>query len=296
MTKPRIETLDASTDADEVYSVLERDGCVIVRDMLPTDAIDAMMSELRPALDAKPTGRDDFVGRRTKRLPALIAKSPRVGDFIADERILDIMDRVLGPYCDNFTLSSNSLTVIGPGETPQPLHRDDSLYPFAHPSERNSHCTAFWALSDFTEANGATRIVPGSHRWDDDRRPTEAEAVQAVMSRGSACIFLGATYHGGSRNVTEEEWRIGMFAGYILGWLRQEQNFYLTVPPEVARTLPEKVARLIGYSLHRPFLGFVYDMQDPYALLTGYQEGTDGGSDLMVDGAGELVQRVAVRS
>ena len=296
MPKPKIEMVDPSTSTDSLEELLNRDGCVIIREMFSHAAIDAMMAELEPHLKRKGTGNDDFVGRYTKRLQALLAKSPKVGDFLADDRLLAIIDRFLGPYCDNFTLSSNSLTVIGPDETPQPLHRDDLLFPFEHPTTRSCHVTAFWALSDFTAENGATRMVPGSHRWDDERKPTEAETAQAVMPKGSVCVFLGATYHGGGTNRTADEWRHGMFAGYIFGWLRQEQNFYLTVPPEIARTLPEKVARLIGYSVHRPFLGFVHDLQDPYALLEGYQEGADGGGDLFADGVDEPVQNVAVRS
>ena len=81
----------------------------------------------------------------------------------------------------------------------------------------------------YTESNGATRLVPGSHLWDDEREPTEAESVQAIMPKGSVCVFVGGVYHGGSHNVTAGEWRIGMFAGYIQGWLRQEQNIFLTV-------------------------------------------------------------------
>ena len=142
----------------------------------------------------------------------------------------------------------------------------------------------------YTESNGATRLVPGSHLWDDEREPTEAESVQAIMPKGSVCVFVGGVYHGGSHNVTAGEWRIGMFAGYILGWLRQEQYFCLTVPPEVARTLPEPVARLIGYEVHKPFLGFVTDFRDPYDMLCGYEEGSTGGRQLFADGEEALRQ------
>lgn len=296
MAKAKIQTVDPSTSTDAIEEILNRDGCIIVRERFDTAAIDSLMDELRPHVDRRATGNEDFVGRHTKRLPTLIAKSPRVGDFFADDRVLAIVDRFLGPYCDRFTLSNNSLFVIGPNETPQSLHRDDLLFPFEHPTTRSCHVTVMCAMTDFTAENGATRIVPGSHLWDDERKPTEEETVQAVMSKGSIGVVLGATYHGGSANTTANEWRVGMFAGYILGWLRQEQNFYLTVPPEIAKTLPEKVARLIGYQLHRPFLGYVHDLQDPYVLLEGYEEGADGGSNLFADGVDEPVQNVGQRS
>jgi ectoine hydroxylase-related dioxygenase (phytanoyl-CoA dioxygenase family) len=210
-------------------------------------------------------------------------------------KIIEILDRFLGPYCDNFTLSSCSITAIGPGQTPQPLHRDDMLYPLAHPSERNAVVTCFWALTDFRPENGATRLVPRSHRWDDARVPLEAETVRAVMPKGSVCIFLGSLYHGGGQNTTAQEWRIGMFAGYCLGWLRQEQNMYLTVPPEVARRLPEKLARVLGYAVHKPFLGFVQDLKDPWDYIQGYEELSEGGGDLSAAESYGVVQGRKVR-
>ena len=149
-------------------------------------------------------------------------------------------------------------------------------------------------MTDFTAENGATRLVPGSHKWDDIRQPTEAEAVQAIMPKGSACFFVGATYHGGSPNYTKDEWRIAMFTGYILGWLRQEQNFYLSVPPDMARSLPKAVGQMLGYKMHRPFLGWVADLQDPWDVVQGYQEGSTGGTDLLPDGATTVEQSVGV--
>lgn len=296
MTRNGIRTVDAGASSDAIDAILKADGCVIIRDLMDHQTIDAMLADLKPYLDKKPTGESDFVGVATKRLHSLFTKTDRVGDFITRDSLLSVMDLTLGPYCDTYQLSSNSITAIGPDETPQPLHRDDLLYPLAHPSERNACCTAIWALTDFTAENGATRIVPGSHRWDDERRPAEQETIQAVMPKGSACVFLGATYHGGGRNTTADEWRIGMFSGYILGWLRQEQNFYMAVPPEVAREMPEKLARLLGYSLHKPFLGWVEDFQDPWDVLQGYQELSSGGGDLYAEGAADPVQGANVRA
>jgi ectoine hydroxylase-related dioxygenase (phytanoyl-CoA dioxygenase family) len=295
MSRPQIETVEPTTSTDAIEEILNRDGCVIIRDMFTHAAVDALMDDLGPHIERRLSGNHEFVGRHTKRLPTLITKSPRVGDFFADDRVLNIMDRLLGPYCESILLSNNSLFVIGPNETPQGFHRDDVLFPFEHPSTKQCHITSLCALTDFTAENGATRVVPGSHLWDDERRPTEEEAVQAIMSKGSVYVQLGATYHGGGANTTKDEWRVGMFNSYILGWLRQEQNFYLTVPPEIAKTLPDKVARLIGYQIHLPFLGYVHDLQDPHVLLEGYQEGADGGSNLFAEGVDELVQNVKTR-
>jgi len=295
MTGRVIQTVDASTASDDIEAILKADGCVIIRDLIDHGVIDGLLADMAPYLAKKPKGEGNFAGFETKRLHSLFTKSDRVGDFVTNDNILSVMDLALGPYCDNYQISSNSITAIGPGESVQPLHRDDLLYPLAHPSKRNACCTAFWALTDFTAENGATRAVPGSHLWDDERKPREDETVQAVMSKGSACIFLGATYHGGGANATNNQWRIGMFSGYLLGWLRQEQNFYMAVPPEIAREMPEKLARLLGYAIHKPFLGWVQDIQDPWDVLQGYEELSKGGDDQFADGADKLGQGAEVR-
>ena len=284
MTGAGIETVDPDISRDEMDAIFKRDGCIIVRDAIGHEVIDALLSDLDPYLLRKPCGSGDILGSKTKRLHSLFGKSSRVQDFILHDKVLEIMDLELAPWCDNYQLNSNSITSIGPGETPQALHRDDLLYPLAHPSERNACCTAFYALTDFTEENGATRIIPGSHLWDDDRVPREDETVGAVMTKGSFCVFVGSTYHGGGRNTTADEWRTAMFTGFTLGWLRQEQNWYLSVTPEEVRLMPEKLARLLGFNVHAPFLGWVQDFQDPYDIIHGYEELSSGGSDLYAEG------------
>ncbi len=278
-----IETVDPDISREEMDAILKRDGCIIVRDAMDHATIDALLADLDPYLARKSCGTGNFVGYGTKRLHSLFGKSAKVQDFILHDEVLEVMDLTLAPWCDSYQLNSNSITAIGPDETPQPLHRDDLLYPLAHPSERNASSTVFWALTDFTEENGATRIIPGSHLWDDERVPRDEETVGAVMSKGSFCVFVGGTYHGGGRNTTADEWRIAMFTGFCLGWLRQEQNWYLSVTPEEVRAMPEKLARLLGFNLHKPFLGWVQDFQDPYDVINGYEELSSGGGDLYAE-------------
>ena len=295
MSEHRIPRLGATAGDEEIRDSLKREGCVIFENVIDHDIIDRMLAELRPYMERKPTGNGDFSGFHTKRLHSLFAKSEELPAFILHPKVTQAADLALLPFCDSYQLNSNSITAIGPGETVQPLHRDDLLYPLAHPSERNACCTAFWALTDFTAENGATRLIPGSHLWDDARVPQESETVQALMPKGSVCFFVGALYHGGGANHSAAEWRVGMFQGYCLGWLRQEQNFYLTVPPEKAREMPEALARLLGYNLHRPFLGWVQDFQDPWDAINGYQELSSGGSDLFAEGASRPIQGAGVR-
>ncbi len=295
MAQPRLETVDPSASISEIDALLKQNGCVIIRDAIDHGAIAALLGDLDPYLTRKSCGEGDFVGYHTKRLHSLFTKTEAVGQFLIHDKVLETMDLTLGPWCDSYQLNSNSITAIGPDETPQPLHRDDLLYPLAHPSERNACCTAFWALTDFTEENGATRIIPGSHLWDDERVPQDNETIGAVMTKGSFCVFLGGTYHGGGRNTTADEWRIAMFAGYALGWLRQEQNWYLSVTADEVRQMPEELARLLGFNLHKPFLGWVQDFQDPYDIVQGYQELSSGGGDLFADGAERPVQGDGVK-
>ena len=295
MTSANIVTVERDTSGSRIDSILRRDGCVIVRDAIDCARIDSLLGDLESRMARKDCGNGEFVGYRTKRLHSLFGKSAHAQDFVMHDTVLEIMDFALAPWCDNYQLNSNSITAIGPGETPQPLHRDDLLYPLAHPSERNACCTVFWALTDFTEENGATRLIPGSHRWDDARIPRDDETVGAVMSKGSFCAFLGSTYHGGGRNVTSQAWRIAMFAGYSLGWLRQEQNWYLSVTADEVRRMPPKLARLLGFNLHKPFLGWVQDFQDPYDVIHGYRELSSGGSDLYAAGADRPVTGADVK-
>ena len=295
MSVATITTVEPDTPSEEIGAILERDGCIIVRDAVDHATIDGLLADLDPYLRRKPCGNGNFVGYRTKRLHSLFGKSRRVQDFVLHERVLDIMDLTLLPWCENYQLNSNSITAIGPDETPQPLHRDDLLYPLSHPSERNATSTVFWALSDFREENGATRLIPGSHKWDDERVPRDDETCAAIMTKGSFCVFVGGVYHGGGRNLTPDVWRIGMFTGFTLGWLRQEQNWYLSVTPEEVREMPEQLARLLGFNIHRPFLGWVQDFQDPYDVIRGYEELSSGGNDLYAEGATRPVPGAGVR-
>jgi ectoine hydroxylase-related dioxygenase (phytanoyl-CoA dioxygenase family) len=129
-----------------------------------------------------------------------------------------------------------------------------------------------WALCDFTEANGATRLIPGSHRWHPDRRPDEREVVQATMPAGSMFVYLGGLVHGGGANTTDHP-RPGLILEYVVSWLRPQETQLVAVPPEVVRALPERLQELLGYNVYPPFLGYV-DGRHPRRVLDGDAEPT----------------------
>lgn len=209
-----------------------------------------------------PTGRNAFEGNRTRRIYSLLNKT-RICDRIVDHpRVLALLDELLLP---NFLLSQLQAISIDPGETAQLLHFDDGMYPLPRPRPALSVAT-IWAISDFTVDNGSTVVIPGSHRWDDHRTPTDADDIVSVaMPAGSVVVFLGTLWHGGGANRTGDS-RLAVTAQYCQPWLRPQEAFTMSVPPATVVTLSESIRRMLGYSIHPPFMGMV-DGMHPKRLL-----------------------------
>ena len=180
--------------------------------------------------------------------------------------VLAVADRVLGPYCARYQINYTGIMHIEPGESAQTMHRDTGLYPIQNPAPPLTLAT-MWAVTDFTAENGATRIVPGSHLWPDARVPDAEEIGAAEMPAGSLMIYVGNTIHGGGANSSNAA-RCGLALHYSLGWLRQEENQYLAVPMEEARTFTRQLQCLMGYDLGSVNLGFV-DHKHPNDVLNG---------------------------
>lgn len=257
---------------DELLAALDRDGAIVLDGRAAPAQLDLIARELAPWLDRpvdrSPLGNNAFTGMRTLRTSALIAKSAGCRELAQADEVLAIADAVLGPQCARFQLSFTQAIKIGPGEAAQAIHRDSTMYPFRRPGPE-LFINVIWALTDFRRDNGATRVYLGSHRWADGRLPTAEDPwVAAEMPRGSAIIYYGSVFHGGGANVTDEA-RIGVAFGYTLGWLRQEENQYLAVPPALAQTFPIPLQRLLGYGDHYPFLGWS-EGADPDILHGGH--------------------------
>jgi len=269
MAVPR---LVAGASADEVEDALRSAGCAIVERLAPPDLLDRVAAELEPYLAATAPGGDDFAGRNTRRTGALIARSPSFRDLAAHPLVLGALDRVLADHATSYQLHLTQVIDIGPAEPPQPVHRDQWAFDFFEfPAGFEVECHTMWALSDFTEENGATRVIPGSHTWADRLRPDPADTIAAEMPRGSVLLYVGSLYHGGGANRSDAP-RRGINVGYTLSWLRQEENQYLACPPEVARELAPELARLVGYQRGAYALGYFGDLRDPMEALHGYDD------------------------
>ncbi len=261
MEMPRLNA-DASVDA--VACALDEAGCAIVEKLAGADVMDALDGDLAPAFEARWHGVDEFAGFRTKRVSGLMARSPAARELALNRLALGAAEALLGPHCKTIQFHVSHAIAIGPGEATQRIHRDDAIWEVPEPKPPLAlHC--MWALTDFTADNGGTRIVPGSHLWPAGREPEAGEIIATAMPRGSVALYNARTWHGGGANRSNGQ-RIGVLLGYLLGWLRQEENQYLTVPPELARALPEKLQRLIGYDLHGDHLGWI-DQGNPHTVL-----------------------------
>ncbi len=255
--------LDRRATVPELARALREEGGAVVRGLIDEAMVRAVGDELRPYLAATPHSEGSFTGYRTRRTARLIAKSPTCRELVAHPLVLGAVAELFRDGCYHLQLASTSAIQVDPGQPSQALHRDDGVYPFRHPGPP-SVVAAIWAIDNFTADNGATRVVLGSHRWDDEQKPQGEEAMSVIMPRGSVLLYDGALYHGGGENRSDQS-RLACLFGYSLGWLRQLENQYLAVPPALARTLPTALQRLVGYRSHG-FLGS-FENQDPSVAL-----------------------------
>jgi len=260
---------------------VERDGFTIIEDFLPAEVLAEVRRVLALYLDTN-SGRNDFEGLRTERVYTLVARARVFWDIVLDARVMQLCKRFLLP---NFLLTASQAIRIHPGETPQPIHSDDAFHLLPRPRPMISLSTIV-AVDAFTADNGATTVIPGSHLWDDEKaggqyafRPAEEDegqnalqklATPVVMPAGACIVFAGTLLHGGGRN-TRSAPRCAFSNQYCQPWARPQENFFLGVPLEVARQMPERLQSLLGYSIHPPFIGQITASHPIKALAPDFE-------------------------
>jgi ectoine hydroxylase-related dioxygenase (phytanoyl-CoA dioxygenase family) len=279
---PGLARVKSDAELDEVVEILERDGAVIVEDLIDQVTLDGLWADLGPVLEASAYSDSWYDGTRTRRVSSLFARTNHLTPAVTHPLYLGAARRIMQKpahmwigrsrveLTPSIQISTTQAIQIHRGQGKQPLHRDDALHLRSHPGP-TSRVQLMLAMSEFTAANGGTQVIPGSHHWDDERAPEAKEAIPTEMSPGSGLIWLGGVYHGGGSNSTDQP-RTGVTIALDLGNLRQEENQYLAVPKERVREHPEEVQRLLGYDRCPPGLGWV-EMQDPQVVLEGEHVG-----------------------
>ena len=248
----------------EQVEAIRRDGYVVVPDLISQQEVDEIKASLAPWLRGELMGRNDFEGIRSERVYALLAKAPPVARIIEHPDVLALLDALLTPH---YRLSACLAIQVHPGETPQGWHADDSYVWIPRPRPMMG-VSAIWAFDDFTDDNGATEVIPGSHLWgpDEQAEPDDARAVRVIMPAGSVVLFAGTLEHRGGAHRGSAT-RLGITPQYCEPWVRQIENMPLAVPPELAGRYSERVQELLGYDIFEPtFIGYV-DGMHPKRLI-----------------------------
>jgi ectoine hydroxylase-related dioxygenase (phytanoyl-CoA dioxygenase family) len=243
-------------------------GYTIMEGVVPVDVCDALVEDLERLegeLGIVPA-TNSFEGHQTWRIYNLLAHGPLYEQIPVWPAVLPVVEGVLDPGC---LVSSLSSIAIGPGETAQPIHADDQLIPIPKPHPPTV-CNTMWALTDFTEANGATRVIPGSHVADSSPNYGQPyDSVPAEMPKGSVLVWHGSLWHGGGANRTSAR-RYGIAMNYCAGYIRQQENQQLGLSPDLVRTFEPRLRELVGYGVYMGLIGHV-DRRSPDQLLEGGQ-------------------------
>jgi len=271
---PQLKHLDITADVADILAVIHEEGGVIVENFLSADLRQRLIAELKPHADGFEPGMEGgdikqmFCGAQTKRFSGLAHRAPSFAEII-DHDLLHAWAET--DFANDYWMNTGQAIIIGPDSPAQALHRDVGNWPIMLPLGKDAPegtLSCMIAITDFTEENGATQVVTGSHRWDDfDREATEEDITQAVMPAGSALLYSGKTIHGGGENRSRDDWRFGIQFSFALAQLTPEEAHTVTVPWDVAKNFPERVQHMLGYYSHRSFMPdwpilWTYDYRD----------------------------------
>ena len=249
-----LQHLPADAESSAIVAAVQQDGAVILDDVLSEGFIAALREETDPYMEHTSNGEDHFAGHHTTRTGGLLVRSAKCRELIEHETILNPCNEFLASCCERVQLHLTQIIRIRPGETAQTIHRDRWAWG-KHLSHLEPQFNTIWAITDFTSENGATQVVPGSTQWPDDQEIQSEQITQAEMKAGSVLVYSGSVFHGGGANTSDQD-RIGINITYALGWLRQEENQYLSCPPELAKDLSPTLQGLAGYAMGQYALGY----------------------------------------
>lgn len=263
-----IPRLPADATPATITGALDSAGCCVVEGAVAPDVMDAIERELGDHRSNGSVGASEFEGHHTRRTGAPLPRSATFRSIAMHPAIMAAGQHVLG-HATTWRFSASELIEIGPGETAQRLHRDQWKYDkvdFPCEVELNG----MWAITDFTDANGATQIVPGSQHWGVDAMVapdgTAPVPVPAEMAKGSLLLYTGAVLHGGGPN-RSDGWRIGLSLQHAVGWLTQSTNQFLECPPSEVADWSDELLRFIGYTKSGNGLGYWRDSEDPLSAV-----------------------------
>ena len=250
-----IPRLPAQESGAALAEALDSAGCLVVTDACDAETREAVRAELAPFMEKAPlevaNDAESFYPGKTRRVTALVTRSQAVGELVLHPTATALCEHFLRPNAEfGYQLHVTAALEVGPGAREQVLHREEDTFTYFALPRPNLIVATMWALTDFRADNGGTLLVPGSHRWDATRKPEPDEVVAAVMPAGSVLFWLGGTLHGAGAN-RSDDWRYGIILTYSCGWLRQEENQYLDVPPHVAKRLSPELRAMLGYDMHR---------------------------------------------
>ncbi|MBW2316644.1 MAG: phytanoyl-CoA dioxygenase family protein [Deltaproteobacteria bacterium] len=257
-------------DFEKHHALIQEQGYTILENAIEPELVAAIAADLERlekelAIDE---GKNPFEGFKTVRIYNLLVHGETFESVPVHANVLPLAERVLDP---GLLVSSLSSIAIGADEAPQPLHADDQLIPLPKPHVPLV-CNSIWAITDFTDANGATRVVPRSHRAEKSPNPFEAhDTIPAEMPAGSVLVYHGSLWHGGGANRTAAR-RVGLAMNYCVGWVRQQENQQLGIPRDIARGFAPRLRELVGYGVYNHLIGPIAK-QSPVALL-------DAGADV----------------
>jgi hypothetical protein len=258
-TTARLRSISKDTPAAEILAIVEEDGGVIIEQFLTPDQVRRFNEEIQPAMDALGAGSknsDEFVqefhGDNTKRLTNLVTISKTFREEIIDHDLLhELGEGVYREESGDWWMTTGQVIEIGPGNKAQMLHRDlENSYPFIGmgPAGPMVMVNFLIALTDFTEENGATRVIPGSGHWADyEDRGVPEQTIPAEMKAGDVIFFNGKVVHGGGANVTENELRRGVTIPLQPAFLTVEEAYPFLIDLELVKTLSPRVQKMLGF-------------------------------------------------